>query len=84
MALTVEQIIQETRQWSPTQLDELLKALTVQSASAKPPSSDGSDSAVSRVREFSKKIDALWEGTGIEVSTEEIVNALRESRSRRE
>ena len=31
-----------------------------------------------------KKIDALWEGTGIEVSTEEIVNALRESRSRRE
>ena len=84
MALTVEQIIQETRQWSPTQLDELLKALTVQSASAKPLSSDGSDSAVSRVREFSKKIDALWEGTGIEVSTEEIVNALRESSSRRE
>jgi hypothetical protein len=84
MALTVEQIIRETRQWSPTQVDELLKALADQSKPAEPSPDDAGNQAVSRVHEFAKKIDAVWEGSGIEISTEEIVNSLRESRSRRE
>jgi hypothetical protein len=78
--MTVHEIIEETRQWPPSQIDELVRALLNQPTPAEPPPSD----AVSSLREFSKKIDEIWSGTGISVSTEEMIASLRESRSRRE
>ena len=78
--MSVDEIIQETRQWPPSQVDELVRALLSQTNAVEAPPSD----AVSSLREFSKKIDEIWNGTGISVSTEEMIASLRESRSRRE
>jgi hypothetical protein len=83
-AMTVEQIIRETRQWPPSQIEELVKALSAgpNQAEARTPEVNGD--AVSRLRELAKKIDAVWAGTNIDMSTEDMIAGLRESRSRRE
>jgi hypothetical protein len=81
--MTLDQILRETRQWPPSQVDALVKALTNGCKTAETPQSPSGD-PVSKIYEFSKKIDALWAGTNIDISTEEMMASLRESRSRRE
>jgi hypothetical protein len=82
--MTVEQIIRETRQWPPSQIEELVKALGARSEQPEPPTPEANGEAVSRLREFSKKIDAVWAGTNIDMSTEDMIAGLRESRTRHE
>ena len=42
------------------------------------------DAVVTRLLELSKKIDSIWAETNLDITTEEIVESLRESRSRTE
>jgi hypothetical protein len=79
--MTVEQIIQETRLWPASRIDELVTALTTQSKPAGlAPKNDGE--AVARLRELSRKIDRVWAGTDVDISTDEMVASLREARTR--
>jgi hypothetical protein len=80
--MTIDQIVRETHQWPPSQVEALVKALTNGSKAAEAPQLASSVDPVSRIYEFSKKIDSLWAGTNVDISTEEMIASLRESRSR--
>jgi hypothetical protein len=79
--MTVEQILQETSNWPPTRVDELVQALsTHQQGKEQSPGIKRSEPS-KRVQEFRKKIAAVWEGSGVNVSTEQMLASLRRSRS---
>jgi hypothetical protein len=78
--MTVDEIVRETRQWPASQVKALVDALQ---AAGPDISKTGAD-AVTRLRSLSEKIDVVWSDAKLEITTEQMIASLRESRSRRE
>jgi hypothetical protein len=65
----------------PEKLDPLLKeGKTVRVTKDGQPYFDAVPANPTPFRQFVKQIDEVWAGSGVEISTEEIVRSLRKSR----
>jgi hypothetical protein len=74
--MTLDQIIRETRQWPASQVDQLIHALTSDVAEK----SKSQTTRRSSLQEYFSAIDALWADSDVNISADELVAAIRESR----
>lgn len=81
--MTVDEIIQETRNWPQSQLNDLIQALATYAHLQHEEFPKPDTEAVARFKEFAKKIDAIWAGSNVEYTNEDIVNLIRQSRGDR-
>jgi hypothetical protein len=81
-AMTMDQIIRETQGWPPGEVNQLIQALSAQlpTTESGKPHLNGKESTSASLREYSQKLEKVWEGSDASYSNEQIVALIRDSR----
>jgi hypothetical protein len=81
-AMTMDQIIRETQGWPPGEVNQLIQALSSQLPAVKSGKSESNrkESPSASLREYSQRLEKIWEGSDASYSNEQIVALIRDSR----